>query len=346
MTAAHALNIVKQLEALADGQENAQMHDLVREGKLVSSLQFFFDHPDCRVRLMSARTLLKLARGYRDDFIQNDLQKAKAALNRCNVAEEGDSPDSSDDNAELARMLAETIAIAEGSATASSNSQAASSSTAKQDTCGELVLKVSDELLDKREKILQKVVNVSGVVSVCFEGANMIVTGHSKEIENGLCEDLLSMLSSKGYEGVSKAKRSSVSEIQDASGSLGSTEPKPVPEPGDDIIFLDDSHAPDDTEAEAGYLDDDIRDGDRSAFASGGGYGGASPLATPLHATGNPQWSFFSQANWMTGRRVQEFDDDPTIAKRLAKAKQRQEEKRKEEQSRLGALSRWVWGKR
>jgi hypothetical protein len=344
MTAAHALNIVKQLEALADAHENAQMHELVREGKLVSSLQFFFDHPDCRVRLMSARTLLKLARGYRDDFIQNDLQKAKAALNRCNVAEEGDSPDSSDDNAELARMLAETIAIAEGSATASSNSQAASSSTAKQDTCGELVLKVSDELLDKREKILQKVVNVSGVVSVCFEGANMIVTGHSKEIENGLCEDLLSMLSSQGYEGVSKAKRSSVSEIQAASDSLGSTEP--IPENHDDQPAFFDDDAPDDATAEPGYLDDDERDGDRSAFASGGGYGGASPLATPLHATGNPSWSFFSQANWMTGRRVKEFDDDPTIAKRLAKAKQRQEEKRKEEQSRLGALSRWVWGKR
>merc|ERR1712137_191905 len=50
--------------------------------QVVSSLQFFLDHPDSRVRLGSARTLQKLCRGYADAITHLDMRKAQSALRR------------------------------------------------------------------------------------------------------------------------------------------------------------------------------------------------------------------------------------------------------------------------
>merc|ERR1712232_222781 len=72
-------------------------------------------------------------------------------------------------------------------------------------------------------------------------------------------------------------------------------------------------------------------------FSGVGGVGGGAGYGAG--APGQPQWSFFSQSNWMTSRRMAEFaGDDPSIAARLAKAKKKEQERKQEESSRLGRL--------
>merc|ERR1719162_35975 len=80
--------------------------------------------------------------------------------------------------------------------------------------------------------------------------------------------------------------------------------------------------------------------GSSGVAVSFGSHAGPGPLIGG--GGGGPQWSFFSQSNWMTGRKVQEFDDDPTIAARLAKAKRREEAKKEESRSRLGFVPSWL----
>merc|ERR1719373_870598 len=161
MAAEKALNVVKQIEALADAPETPQMKDSL--GQLVTSLQFFLDHPDSRVRLGAARTLLKLSRGYTEDFKKIDLVKATSALARCRASsEEGD-----EDTAELGRLLAETL---EGEPTTErqiSPDAAASSAggIAKSKERGEIVLKVPESTDQAvRAAIQEKVVKINGVV--------------------------------------------------------------------------------------------------------------------------------------------------------------------------------------
>jgi len=95
---------------------------------------------------------------------------------------------------------------------------------------------------------------------------------------------------------------------------------------------------------EPGYLDDDDDEVNEVNDVCAG-----NAAANGFVGQGPPQWSFFAQTNWMTGRRVQEFDDDPTIAARLAKAKQRvaerEAERREEQKSTLGRLFTGIWGK-
>merc|ERR1712039_934461 len=97
--------------------------------------------------------------------------------------------------------------------------------------------------------------------------------------------------------------------------------------------------------AEPAYLDDDEDDevvelGAGAPCFGNPGFGNpgvGAGIGGPMQSSA--QWSFFSQNNWMTGRRVQEFGDDPTIAARLAAAKRREEERRQQNKSKLGQLS-------
>mmetsp|Transcript_126421 Transcript_126421/g.236303 ORF Transcript_126421/g.236303 Transcript_126421/m.236303 type:complete len:325 (-) Transcript_126421:33-1007(-) len=321
MAAQQAFNVVKQIEALADGPATPELRECL--GQLVSSLQFFLDHPDSRVRLGSARALLKLAKGFSEDFAQKDLSKAKDALAKAQSSEESEDK-------ELEGLLAECLdmesrrpdarkepelyadASTPGEAPVAA-SEAPVAAKSSEDEVAEVVLQVgADTDGATKAKILEKVISISGVVSVTFELENVIVRARTQSIANDptFAQDIKSVIQTQGLDCSSK------------------DDGPPGP------AVLDD----DDDDAEPAYLDDE--DGAVEEITPAGMPGSSSGVGGAGGAA--PQWSFFSQSNWMTGRRVQEFDEDPTIAARLAKAKKRMEERRKEEESRLGRLSSWM----
>lgn len=354
MAAAAALNVVKQIEGLADAPETPQMRDCL--GQLVSSLQFFLDHPDSRVRVGSARTLLKLSRGYNDAFRKIDLTKAEAALARCRAVEDGDSSigGSEEETAELGRLLAETLECVNGERTGESaletaaadaaprSADAAAPASSSKDGRGQVVLKVAHDLDGKaKANILAKIVAVPGVVAVTLDGPHVIVNTRTvlMAADPAFVEDLLATLSDQGLDGITTANRSArcgeASSSQDPGGEpLGE-----IDEPG----FMDDD------DGEPGYLDDEDECPISPTNGAGGGYPqpGGFPPAGAGGAFPQQQWSFFAQSNWMNGRRVLEFDDDPCIAARLAKRVREKEAKRKEEESKIGAVGRWLgWGRK
>jgi hypothetical protein len=323
MAAAAALNVVKQIEALADAPETPQMKDSL--GQLVTSLQFFLDHPDSRVRLGAARTLLKLSRGYSEDFKKIDLVKATSALARCRACSE----EADEETAELGRLLAETL---EGEArTDRQNSPGAAASSAddkRPKERGEVVLKVPESTEQAiKVAIQEKVIKISGVVSAAFEAENLIVNTLNLETSRdpALLKELLGALTSQGLEGISAPSRPAVPGIDHQSPDDGA-------EPG----YIDDE------DGEPAYLDDDDDDNDGVDRGNDDSRQQSGGKESNTGDAGSQNWSFFAQTNWMTGRRMQEFDDDPTIAARLAKAKQKREEKKKEDDSRIGFLTRWL----
>eukprot|EP00435_Cladocopium_sp_Y103_P029633 s2083_g7.t1 len=94
-------------------------------------------------------------------------------------------------------------------------------------------------------------------------------------------------------------------------------------------------------EADPAYLDDENELKDRVGLDGGeptseGRAGAGAPGAAV------PQWTFFSQRNWMMERRLQEYEDDPTIASRLANKKKQQQKKREEDTKRFRWLSSWI----
>mmetsp|Transcript_9371 Transcript_9371/g.15098 ORF Transcript_9371/g.15098 Transcript_9371/m.15098 type:complete len:320 (+) Transcript_9371:66-1025(+) len=315
MAAAAALNVVKQIEALADSPDTPNMSECL--GQLVTSLQFFLEHPDSRVRLGAGRTLLKLSKGHPDEFRKSDLSKAKSALARCRAASSDSDGEPDAETLELSQFLKEFLeeaasatSQAKGSGAIASDTPAASS----KDGRGEVVLKVGDAADDTtKAAISRKVVTVVGVVSIAFEGDLVIVNTRTPEIaaDPVFIKDLLEAISEEGIEGVTTAKRP---------GEVGEGIEDPEP-----AIVDDEDYEPE-------YVDDDEDEA-------------PAPLPAPGSPPGMPpgaNWSFFAQSNWMTGRRVTEYDEDPSIAARLAKAKQKQEEKKKQQESRLGSLARWM----
>lgn len=348
MAADAALNVVRQIQAIADGPPTQEMRDCL--GQVFSSLQFFLDHPDSRVRLNASRTLLKLARGYNEDVARLDLSKARAALSRCREADPSAGVEASTE--ELRKILEEMFSIGalrgDGEVDGDANDvatpaishtatdSASRPAVAAHDDRGEVVLQVGDSA-DRQAKaaILDKIVGLPGVVSVTFEGAFVIVNTRTTSVasDESFRRDLLATVRAEGVEGASL--------VDGRGGATGA---------GDPASEAADVGAFEDEEAEPAYLDDDDDEpegGGANGFA--GGPGGAPGFARPGGGafTGDPsvpQWSFFSQTNWMTGRRLQEFEDDPTIAARLAKAKQREEVRRNEDKSRLGRLGAWLTG--
>ncbi|CAE7311826.1 unnamed protein product [Symbiodinium natans] len=81
-----------------------------------------------------------------------------------------------------------------------------------------------------------------------------------------------------------------------------------------------------------GYLDDELDKGAAERYGAEHQRQGDSM----------PQWTFFAQQNWMDQRRLQEYDDDPSIAARLAKKKKQQQQKREEETSRRSWFASWL----
>lgn len=340
MAAAAALNVVKQIEGLADAPATSQMRDCL--GQLVTSLQFFLDHPDNRVRVGSARTLLKLSRGYGDDFRKNDLTKVQAALERTR-GEEADEP-------ELLKLLVDimepsSVTAATEACSSNTDSTAPASGSTElppKDNPGQVVLTLSDESDDKaKASITTKIIGVPGVVSVTLhENRHVIVTAKNTDMakDPSFLEDLQGAIE-KGTDGNTLKVQSTERIKQSQSGGASGSSDKDKPEDTD--LAPKSSQVDLDEDIEPTYLDDEDEP-EQSGGPAGGFSSSAGINSAGINSAGVPQWSFFSQSNWMTGRRVQEFDDDPTIAARLARAKQRAEERREEERSRIGFMSRWL----
>uniref|UniRef100_A0A7S4Q7M2 Uncharacterized protein n=1 Tax=Alexandrium monilatum TaxID=311494 RepID=A0A7S4Q7M2_9DINO len=372
MAAAGALNVVKQIQALAEGPRTPEMRECL--GQVVSSLLFFLDHPDSRVRLSAARTLVKLSNGYREDMQRFDMSRARSALARCKNAEaEGIA---SVDSEELRRLLGEileeagsedprpssSIASLSAAPAPDARAAAATSSTtgasdvgaAAPDGRGQVVLKVGHST-DGRLKaaILEKVVVLPGVVSVTFEGLFVIVATKTSATaaDAGFLAELLTAVQAQGLQGVSLVSAANAGGAGAAAGLAGHPTSLDESGPGGSACSRAAAGAEDalgeaaeaedeEDEAEPAYLDDD-----EDEVAAPSGAFGAGPGA-PVGLSGGSTWTFFSQTNWMTGRRLQEFGDDPTIAARLAKAKKREEDRREEERSRIGRISSWLLGGR
>eukprot|EP00747_Dinoflagellata_sp_TGD_P092437 gnl/TRDRNA2_/TRDRNA2_165410_c3_seq1.p1 gnl/TRDRNA2_/TRDRNA2_165410_c3~~gnl/TRDRNA2_/TRDRNA2_165410_c3_seq1.p1 ORF type:complete len:357 (+),score=85.06 gnl/TRDRNA2_/TRDRNA2_165410_c3_seq1:63-1073(+) len=328
MTATQSLAVVKQIQALAEGPETPEMRSQL--APVVKSLQFFLEHPDSRVRSLAAKTLSRLSRNYGEDMRKLDLGKTRAAVERfAKDAADGDS-----EAEELRQCLLDALGQekeekteSNGTAsTAGAGETPASSSSAddsqsrgspsKGGERGEVVLVVPEGSPAKSKGlVLEAVVVIPGVVSIAFEGDNAIVSTRTPEVaaDSAFQQQLVAAIEAQGLHGVKLA------------GGDGPS----VEAPGDE------------DDVEPAYLDDEEDDEDAPGGATSNTTG--MPLgASAVPGTPHPHWSFFSQTNWMTGRRVQEFDDDPTIAARLAKAKKREEERKAEEAAQRGRAGRFI----
>merc|ERR1719476_775983 len=179
-----------------------------------------------------------------------------------------------------------------------------------------------------------------GVVSVTFEGPYVIVATKNEAIaaDTGFSADLLMAVRAQGLEGVTLIGASNNGGVDALPGTSDNNGCGASAAPS--FAVIDGDHDNDD-EGEPAYLDDD-----EDEVVLGGDYDGPSGLGGGPLGAGGAQWSFFAQSNWMTGRRLQEFGDDPTIAARLAKAKRKEEEKKEQDKSRISVISSWLGGGR
>lgn len=345
MAAARALQVVKQIQVLADGPQTPEMRACLEQ--VVSSLQFFLDHPDSRVRIGSARTLLKLCRGYTDAMRHIDLSKAESALSK--VTADLDKGIAAHDAEELQQIMSEILGksvetTAVPTAVPAQDNQALLKTAAMSSTApvhveieerGEVVVKLGDlNTSTAKAVILDRIVNIPGSVSVTFEQDFVVIATRTKSLASNVpfLNDLFSELKSHGIVGL-KLVSPSVPEFLPC-------EPlsKDTSVDTDTPVAISGEECEEDNDDEPSYLDDEY--GELSHGFPEGAYGGGL-------GGGVGQWSFFSQANWHTHRRVQEYGEDPRISARLAKAKQREAEQRQEEQSRIGRIfsalsTRWL----
>lgn len=355
MSAASALQVVKQIQSIAEQPPTPELRACLNQ--VVSSLLFLLDHPDSRVRTNAARAMRSLCTGYAAEIRSLDLAKARAVLARCRLAAtEGSTMEGEE---ELQRILEDVLGEEVTSKDTVDNTDIVQPSHGPpNENRGEVVLQVGEHADRKiRTAILESVVHVAGVVSVTLEGSYVIVSVRTPGIaaDASFLADLLTAVKSHGGGTVSLI-RTTAAGTRD-SGSSGGGEGAPAVsaetadpqtvqrEEGDEGAATGDGDGAevDDSMEEPIYMDDYDED-----------FGSSSSAAPMPQSVFNverghfgqdlTQWSFFSQTNWMTGRRMQEFGDDPTIAARLAKAKKREEERKQEQQSQTGRLLSWFRG--
>lgn len=356
MAAENALKVVRQIQALADGPKTPEMRECFPQ--ICSSLVYFLDHPDSRVRLGAARTLLNLSRSYPEDTPKLDLTRARNALERWKAAMAAGSNE--DDSIDLTITLQELLGevdrpdlqeqdasektVHAGNVVADVGE--ATSGPPFTDRRGEIILKINAET-DGQVKgaILEKAVQISGVVSVTFEGDLIIVSTRTQSMASdpAFSQDLLDFVRKQGLMNAAFFGGNVRTGLA-SSGGGESTAMDLDDEPA--VVFGDD-----DDDAVPAYLDDGDEDEipTQSTFSSNM-WGNTSTTgfqgigASPGLGMGSHHFSFFSQNTWMMSRKVQEWGDDPTIAARLAAAKQKDEDRRQESQSKLGRLSSWLRG--
>eukprot|EP00928_Gymnodinium_smaydae_P058077 TRINITY_DN41296_c0_g1_i1.p1 TRINITY_DN41296_c0_g1~~TRINITY_DN41296_c0_g1_i1.p1 ORF type:complete len:424 (-),score=112.99 TRINITY_DN41296_c0_g1_i1:132-1322(-) len=208
MAAAAALNVVKQIASLADGPGKLELKDCMSQ--VVSSLQFFLDHPDSIVRVSAARTLLKLKQGFPVEMKGQDLGRVRAALTRYDEAVAAGDP--APDLEELRPMLLQLMdddAAAAAAAPPGSEADAAIAATLETGTepasqrpqRGEVVVEVAEEPdAALKAALLEKVVALPGVMSVTFEANLLLVNTQYASLaqDTSFQADLVDVVNAQG----------------------------------------------------------------------------------------------------------------------------------------------------
>lgn len=307
MAAPQALALVKQIEALTESPSSQCLEEYVT--RLLPSLQFFLEHPDSRVRNGSARSLLRLSRHADEDFARQDLSRARAALEKCRSCDDPEYAELEDLLAELfgEPLRSEKTGKVDQTAGSETASTSASSPARAVRSQGSDVIIELDGSIDEtvREAIRNKVVALANVVSVTFEDDWAVVKVKSQALasDDAFIEEIVGVLKAQG------------------------AHCQQVIKPGFAC----------DTDADPEYIDGE-EDDEEPAQLNEKVHANADGAQ---QATG-ASWSFFSHSTWTTYRKTQEYHDDPRIAARLAKAKQRREEEQRTRQSRFGMISTWL----
>lgn len=309
-----SLALVRQVQALAEDVE------LVREEGCLKQLASILDHnlddPDCHTRHAAAGALATLLRRCTtDEWKSLELPTAQRLMTQSRpvpVEQVG-----SYDYESLHEFL---VSVTQGST--QSHSEQSNGQLKAGEERGEVRMEIvgsrgSPRILSQevRSALLKAVVNVEGAVSATWENEELVVVTLAKSVacSNRFLGDIYQTVRDHAGEDsqvihpVQPAARTVPTESQAADDE-------------DDPVYLDDIESiGNSSDEEPTYLDDDEEEGDEQGSAR----------RVPL----------FERHAWLlVGRRLQEFDDDPTLVARLRKARQKMEKKKREEQSRVQRL--------
>eukprot|EP00747_Dinoflagellata_sp_TGD_P189302 gnl/TRDRNA2_/TRDRNA2_49468_c0_seq1.p1 gnl/TRDRNA2_/TRDRNA2_49468_c0~~gnl/TRDRNA2_/TRDRNA2_49468_c0_seq1.p1 ORF type:complete len:342 (+),score=77.63 gnl/TRDRNA2_/TRDRNA2_49468_c0_seq1:37-1026(+) len=306
MSGVAALALVRQVQSVAENAELLKEHNCIRE--VASFLECYLDHPDSRARLCAASALATLsANCTADEWRDLDLSRARRTLSKCQqAATAGDT-----DAEELWRQLAKALEQDSGSEQAvhvhrGEHTAAGGHGEVRIELCGA----IGDET---RAAVLKSVVSMAGVVSATFDNEQVLVVGTRSNAASAdpafladICMHIEELLEKEQKVVVlADDENVDVCYLDDDDGG----EPAYLDDSDDELQSCEDSIP---------YLDDDEEEGcDEGELA---------------------QWSFFGHAPWLSSRRLQEFEEDPSIVARLRKARQRLEKRKHEEKSRISRL--------
>jgi len=311
--------------------------------KSLSKMGPVFDlliHEDIEAKLTAARSMKKI-RQRMPNFLtkvrESDAERVRHAL-RVAREEELDHP-----NDEAYQELVELLEYVVDGGTEVFRRRLSPKNEPKEAPAavpyGQVVLQVKQQM-DDRAALLNQILLLDGVVSVTFEDGYVIVATRSVATadptflsklmsalgEQGLVGELFSVGEATG--GGMGAPNAHPFASASAAGS-SSTSSTGIPTEAD---REDENQA----QAEPTYLDDELNDGFDGNQSAG------YPSGAPGGGAGVPQWTFFSQKNWMMERRLQEYEDDPNVAARLANKKKQQQKKQKEDAKKFRWLTSWI----
>lgn len=330
MSAEQALLIVRGITRAAEGNEDGTEETReklrVAAGKVCNSLMFFIEHPDNRVQSHCANTLKKCYERYPCSISDENMVLVRRAYQNCiKTAEENTLRG---ENETALKLFAWIVSRADGADFARAQDLEEPGVGAK-DQGGQVAVKASSQKDDEqlRSAVLAEVIKLPQVVSVTFEADFVVVSTKTlADSRNAnFLADLLRTMMEQGAHEVSL-----VNPHTRGAGGSSATSSTDVPADGEREEDLGKA------DAVPGYLDDELDQGAAERH-------GAERQEGELSA---PHWTFFAQQSWLDQRRLQEYDDDPSISARLAKKKEQQRQKREEEKSRIGRFASWLGWKK
>ncbi|CAE7384575.1 unnamed protein product [Symbiodinium pilosum] len=341
MSAEQALQIVRGISSAVTGVERSDANDQemrAAAGRVCTSLMFFIEHPDSRVQVHCVGMVRKCYERYRDAISEEDMPKVRQAYANCVKMAAEDTL--IEDKKTALNMLGWIVSRADGAEFARSYHDDELDVTSKaKDQGGQVALKepLQQDNEELRASLLEQVIKMPQVVSVTFEAEFVIVaTRTAADARNAnFLADLLNVMMEQGAHGVSlvNSRTCGTSALTGGSCATSSTA---MPAEGGRQEESNKAGQDQDQEATVpAYLDDELDQGAAERLGAEHLQQGDSSL---------PQWTFFSQQSWLDQRKLQEYEDDPSIAARLAKKKQQQQQKHEEETSRISRFTSWLVG--
>lgn len=309
-----SLALVRQIQTLAEDVE------LVREEGCLKQLASILDHhledPDSHTRHAAAGALARILRCCTTDERQSlELPTARRLMTQSQSA-----PVEQEGNYDYDSFHEFLISVSQGATL--SHSEQSNSQLKTGEERGEVRMEIirsrgSPCVLSQEvgSALLKALVNVEGAVSATWENDELVVVTLAKSIacSNRFLGDIYQTI----REHVGEDSQV-IHPVHPAARSFPYNPESQALDDEDDPVYLDDIESignSSDDEMPA-YLDD-AEEGDEERMAQ-----------------------LFERSAWWTlpGRRLQEFDDDPTLVARLRKARQKMEKKKQEEQSRVQRL--------